>query len=307
VIQPNKVVRGGRGLPPRHSTLLDWRNVKKTIAVLGLILICTSAHALDIDPFKGPKPIAVLVQTDPWLMVIGSDIPRIALYDDGQIVFLKKDKNKRQVFFHKRLSADELASIKKKISAFGDYSKLKRHYDIISVTDQPETKIYLDLNRPAFVTSVYGLRVSGTKHPPDSFSGDEQQQDGLPKAIRDLHAYMTSLDFADATPWEPLYIEVMIWGYEYAPEESIHWPKEWPGLESTSTLKRGNSYSIFLPGNQFPKLLDFLKTQKEKGAVEIGGKKWAVSFRYTFPSEPVWFKAFRGNPEQQKPNKTDSQ
>ena len=58
-------------------------------------------------------------------------------------------------------------------------------------------------------------------------------------------------------------------------------------------LEPGDSYSIFMPGKELPKLLDFLKTRKEKGAVEIDGKKWAVSFRYTFPSEPVWLKAFR--------------
>ena len=40
-----------------------------------LSLVCLSAPALDIDPFKGPMPIAVLIQTDPWLMVIGSDLP----------------------------------------------------------------------------------------------------------------------------------------------------------------------------------------------------------------------------------------
>jgi hypothetical protein len=39
--------------------------------------------------------------------------------------------------------------------------------------------------------------------------------------------------------------------------------------------------------------MDFLKTQKEKGAVEIDGKKWVVSYRFAFPSEPVWLKAFR--------------
>jgi hypothetical protein len=281
--------------------------LKKIIAIFALVLTCQGVYALDIDPFKGPKPIAVLVQTDPWLMVIGSDTPRVALYDDGQIILLKEDKNKRPVFFHKRLSVDELAAIKKKISAFGDYSKLKRNYDMTPATDQPETQIYLDLGGPTFATSVYGLWVSDAKHSPYSSRKGEQKPEVLPKAIKDLHAYLTSLDFANAKQWEPLYIEVMIWGYDYAPEESIHWPKEWPGLESQFTLKRGDSYSIFLPGSQLPKLLDFLKTEKEKGAVEIGGKKWAVSFRYTFPSEPVWFKAFRNNPEEQKPNKTNSQ
>jgi hypothetical protein len=269
--------------------------MKKTLAILSLILTCTGAHALDIDPFKGPKPIVVLIQTDPWLMVIGSDTPMVTIYDDGQLVYLKADMDKRHSLFHKRLSDDEFATIKKEISA-GDYSKLKRYYDLTpSVTDQPETKIYLDLDGQAFVTSVYGLRVFDTKLPAYASSGGNQKPDALPKAIKDLHAYLTSLCFADAKPWEPLYVEVMIWGYDYASDESIHWPKEWSGLESPGTFKRGDSYSIFLPGTQIPRLRAFLKTQKEKGAVEIGGKKWAVSFRYTFPSEPVWSKAFRGN------------
>ena len=99
-------------------------------------------------------------------------------------------------------------------------------------------------------------------------------------------------------------MEVIIWGYDYAPDESIYWPKDRPGLESPSTLKRRDAYSIFIPGKELPKLREFLKTRKEKGAVEIGGKKWAVSIRYTFPNEPIWFKAFRSEPEEEEePNK----
>jgi hypothetical protein len=87
----------------------------------------------------------------------------------------------------------------------------------------------------------------------------------------------------------------MIWPYEYAPDVSITWPKNWPGLDSKRAIKRGDSYSIFLDGIMFPELQKFLKTRKEKGAVKIGDKKWAVSFRYVFPSEPMWRKAFEGS------------
>jgi hypothetical protein len=268
--------------------------MKKTLAILSLALTCVLAHALDIDPFKGPKPIAVLIQTDPWLMVIGSDTPMVAIYDDGQVVCLKREKNKMPSLLHTQLSPDALTEIKKKLSEFGNYSKLKRYYDLApNVTDLPETKIFLSLDGKEFVTEVYGLMVSETHLPAYSTFGGEQKPDELPGVIKNLHAYLTSLDFADAKPWEPPYIEVMIWGYDYAPDESIHWPKDWPGLESPNTLKRGDSYSIFLPGTELPKLRDFLKTRKEKGAVEIGGKKWAVSLRYTFPSESIWSKAFK--------------
>lgn len=277
--------------------------MKKALAILSFALICTSVHALYIDPFKGPKPIAVLIQTNPWLMVIGSDTPMVTIYDDGQVVYLKREKDKRPVLLHKQLSPDALEEIKKKLLTFGDYSKLKRYYDLAPhVTDLPETKIYLSLDGTEFVTGIYGLMVSDTKLSAYSIFGSKQKSDKLPKAIKDLHVYLTSLDFTDAKPWEPLYVEVMIGGYDYAPDESIHWPKDWPGLSSPSTLKRGDSYSIFLSGTELGKLSKFLKTENEKGAVEIDGKKWAVSVRYTFPSEPVWFKAFRRKQEEQ-PNK----
>jgi len=279
--------------------------MKKTLAILSLVLVSASVHALDIDPFKGPKPIAVLIQTDPWLMVIGSDTPMVTIYDDGQVVYWKREKDKKPALLTKQLSAKALAKVRKNLSTFGDYSKLKRYYNLAPhVTDLPETKIYLSLGQTNLVTGVYGLMVSGTQLPAYSSFGGKEKPDELPKAIKDLHAYLTSLDFADAKPWEPPYVEVMIWGYDYAPDESIHWPKDWPGLESPSTLKRRDAYSIFLPGKEIPKLLEFLKTRKEKGAVEIGGKKWAISIRYAFPSEPVWFKAFRSEQEEkEEPNK----
>jgi hypothetical protein len=281
--------------------------MKKTLAILSLLVACTCVNALDIDPFKGPKPVAVLIHTNPWLMVIGSDTPMVTIYDDGQVIYLKREKDKRPTLLQKKITLDELTKVKKKLSAFGDYSKLKRYYDLAPhVTDQPETKIYLNLDGKTSVTSVYALMVCDTKLPATTTLGGKQKPDELPKTIRDLHAYLTSLHFADAKPWEPPYVEVMIWRYDYAPDESIHWPKDWPSLESPNTLKRGDSYSIFLPGKELPKLHDFLKTQKKKGAVEIEGKKWAVSFRYAFSSEPVWFKAFRDDSEKEKPNKPDA-
>lgn len=273
--------------------------MKKLLAALTLVLVCTSVHALDIDPFKGPKPVAVLIQTDPWLMVIGSDTPMVTIYDDGQVVYLKREKEKPSVLLTKQLNANELAVVRKKLASFGDYSKLKRYYDLAPhVTDLPETKFYLSPDDGDLVTTVYGLMVSDTHLPAHSTFGADREPDKLPALIKELHSYLTSLDFTDVKPWEPPYVEAMVWRYDYAPEESIHWPEEWPGLDSPSTLKRRDAYSIFLPGKELPKLREFLKTRKEKGAVEIEGKKWAVSIRYTFPSEPVWFKAFRSEPEE---------
>jgi hypothetical protein len=80
----------------------------------------------------------------------------------------------------------------------------------------------------------------------------------------------------------------MIWPYDYAPEPSIAWPKRWPGLDAPTTLKRAESFSLFVPSAEFESLHAFLAGRQEKGAVEIGGKKWAASLRLPFPHEDLW-------------------
>ena len=255
---------------------------------------------MEIDPSKGPKPVAVLIQTDPWLDVIGSDTPMVAIYDDGQIVYEKREKGKASTLLHKQLSQEALAEMKRKLIAFGDYWALKDYYNVApNVFDEPETQFYLSLNGKEFVAGVYGLETPDTELPASIAIDSEDKPDKLPKALADLHAYLTSLDFADAKPWKPPYVEVMLWEFGRA-SQTIPWPKDWPGLESPNARKRGSAYSIFLPGQELPKLRDFLKTQD---AVEINGKKWAVSFRFAFPSEPVWWKAFDKKSEKARAGK----
>lgn len=268
--------------------------MKTITALITLFVLVTSSNALEIDPFKGPKPIAVLMQTDPWLMVIGSDTPRLTIYEDGQVIYLKNEEDQPSQYLHAQLSDHKLDELKKKLLSFGNYAGIKREYNLApNVFDLPETKIYLSINETKLMTVVYGLMLHGTKLPAYSSFPGEEKPDYLPESIKNLHSYLSSLSFEASKEWIPGFVEVMIWPYEYAPEESIHWPKDWPGLDSPNTLKRRDAYSIFFPGAEMKQLEEFLMTCKPKGAVEIGGEKWAVSVRYTFPSEPIWREVFQ--------------
>jgi hypothetical protein len=268
------------------------------ITYIIILLTATTTFALDIDPFKGPKPIAVLIQTDPWLMVIGSDMPKITIYEDGQVISLKQNEAKSPQYVHTQLSEQEFNEVKKRLLSFGNYTGIKRDYDLApNVFDLPETKIFLNLNDAKLVTIVYGLMSPGTKLRAYSTFPGQEKPDELPASIKNLHSYLTNLKFNKSEEWTPKFVEVIIWPYEYAPDESIHWPKDWPGLDSPNTLKRNDAYSIFFPGNKMEQLREFLITRKPKGAVKIGGKKWAVSGRYTFPSEPTWRNVFRPTDE----------
>ncbi|WP_437918722.1 hypothetical protein [Sphingobacterium sp. LRF_L2] len=47
---------------------------------------------------KYGQPIITLIETAPWLMVIGSDVPTFVLYENGQIIY-KKVINKKWEYF----------------------------------------------------------------------------------------------------------------------------------------------------------------------------------------------------------------
>jgi len=53
-------------------------------------------------PYAGPKPLAVWIQTDPWLWVIGSDVPRAVLCEDGELVFVKVSGRRNVSFLRSR-------------------------------------------------------------------------------------------------------------------------------------------------------------------------------------------------------------
>jgi len=270
-----------------YETLQNGGFMTKLICFLALLCWSAMSFAERFNPYQGPQPVAILIQTDPWLMVIGSDTPRLAIYDDGEVIYLHVDKSQRSTYVYKQLTGDELEAIKKKLSSFGDYMSIREQYDLMpNVSDLPETKIYLNLNGKVMATSIYGLTLE-TKA-----SAIVPGADVLPAVLQNLYRYLVALKFPDTKPWLPKYVEVMVWRYSYAPDQSIHWPKDWPDLDSAQTIKRGDTYSIFMPATEIPRLSAFLKTRREKGAVEIDGKKWAVAFRYTFPNEPVWFGAF---------------
>lgn len=240
------------------------------------------------QPLEGPRPIAVLLTTDPWLMVVGSDTPRFALYDDGQVIFVEQTSEGRYTHMAARLSPSELAGVKAKLLAFTAHPVPKRINLRPGWTDQPESRFFLDVDGHKLVTSVYGL--ASVKDTSVSPRGEQDGADALPAAIKGLHQYLSEFHVASAKQWIPNQLEVMLWDYSYAPGASIKWRTDWPGLSHPTTRKRGDAYSIFLPGTQEQALVAFLATRNEKGAVEVARKKWAVSYRRVFPR---WRDAFR--------------
>jgi hypothetical protein len=262
------------------------------LVALALLIPASSLRAAEFHPFDGPKPIAVFIQTDPWAMVIGADTPQAAFYEDGTVIFLKKTQDGHR-YYQKKLSAAQRSDLVKRVTPVADMKGWKQFYSLRNATDQPEAMFYLRSGSRELTTCVYGLRKSGTERPDLTEFARDQKPDEVPKELLELHKFLCTLDYPDSKEWSPKYVEAMIWPYENSIDASIVWPKDWPGIGSQRSMKRGDSYSIFLDGGLQPELRKFLKACKGKGSVEIGGKKWAVSYRPVFPSEPVWMNALR--------------
>jgi hypothetical protein len=265
------------------------RMFRIAFAFLTVVALFGCAAREAVQPPANPRAIAVLVSTDPWLMVVGSDTPRFALYDDGYVIYAQQTSEDDYVHMVARLTPSQLAGVKAKLLAFTADPVPKQVNLRPGWTDQPETHIALDVDGHKLVTYIYGglgpvdELDTGTLRKPD-------HADPLPAQVEGLIEYLSEFRVANAQPWVPEQLEVMLWDYSYAPEASIQWPSKWPGLSAPTTRKRGDAYSVFLPGTEEEALIALLATRNEKGAVEVDGKKWAVSYRRVFPR---WREAFR--------------
>ncbi len=239
--------------------------------------------ALDFDPYAGAYPIAVLVQTDPWAMVLGADNPRVAVYGDGRVIRAKPTAE-RMTYRTFMLDEAGLEKVQATLQPVFDLPFSRSRYDLApGITDQPESRIYAGDRDFGGTVSIYGLAVG--EAPPVAANDPPAYP---PQELLDLHALLSKLDSEQSEGWSPDFVEVMLWDDADAPEPSIHWPEDWPSLASNRAAKRGDSWSIFLDGSELPRLRELLAKRAERGALEIAGRKMAVTFRYTFPGTPSW-------------------
>lgn len=155
----------------------------------------------------------------------------------------------------------------------------KQRYELSQSTDQPNNELTIYLGKKYRKIRVYG-----------NLKDKEEAQGKAPADLLKLFDQLTKYDHPDAKPWLPEKMELMFWPYEYAPQKSLEWPKDWPDLNSPETIKRASLYSVFFPSNKMTELRTILKKMKPKGAILINGRKMALSTRVPFPNEKIWMK-----------------
>ncbi|MFC0518402.1 hypothetical protein ACFFGT_29580 [Mucilaginibacter angelicae] len=245
----------------------------KKILTLVLITLYTSiASGQSYKPEYG-TPLVVLTETNPWLMVIGSDVPTFVLYKKGQILYKKKVSNKIK-YFQVKLDQDEVGAALKKLGITDSLQKLPAEINASSASDQPTSELILNLNSTKQI-SVYGsLRYEKSK-----------ARENTPAPF--LKVYDNLINFKDdkAKEWVPDIIEVMFTTYSNSPEKPLKWPTEWPDLKNPHSVQRSvDLYSIYLDKNDINKLKKLVNSLKDNQAVEVNGRKFSISYRFPFPN-----------------------
>lgn len=217
------------------------------------------------------KPLIVLTERNPWAMVIGADVPTFAMYENGQIIY-KKEENNQLKFYEVRLTSKELQEVIKSFLIPEGIYKLDNRISLSNSTDQPSNYLFLDIDLKKTIT-VYGNL--------DKQSKDRQK---APEQFLTVYDNIKNYINSSAKEWLPARIEVIFWDYKYAPK-SRPWPKEFPDLNSLSTMKsNSDSYSVFIDRKFFEPFKKFYLSMEEKQAVEINNRKMAISYRLPFPN-----------------------
>ena len=245
------------------------------------------------------KPRIFCYETNPWLMVIGSDSPVFALYDDGTAIFQRRQQKAAPQYFSVKLAEAQKEAI---INCTADaVAGAKQHYAISMATDQPSKAIWIDDGTNQKRVSVYGVipkaagifgaEIFGAEiFSSTSPAGGRRKALGdpslLPPALLAAFRRVFNFDDKNAQPWLPPNIEVMLWPFEDSNVKPIDWPEGWPDTKDPHIIERHDqSYSIFLPSAKFGELKALMAKLDSKTAIRMNGRKWAISYRYPFPGE----------------------
>ncbi|MBA3873936.1 MAG: hypothetical protein H0X30_32795 [Anaerolineae bacterium] len=231
----------------------------------------TSIPTPSTTPNPPLKPIVLLTVYNPWLMVIGSDEPTFALYDNGLVIYQRKNASGDFEFASVQLTSAELKTLKAQLKIDKDLYALDADSTYYPKTDQPTNVI--KLSDPVLgdkTISIYG----------DLYSDQDARQNAAPKRLIDLFDTLTSYTNSTAQTWLPTKFEVMLWAYDTT--DAVAWPTDWPTLTDPTTVKRDSLYSLYVDIKQYDR---YLSLRQKANAVRLDGKNWAFSARFPLPHE----------------------
>ncbi|MBN1916739.1 MAG: hypothetical protein JW889_02420 [Verrucomicrobia bacterium] len=270
--------------------------------------------------------IAVLMRTDPWLTVIGSDTPRLVVYADGTLVRLAKLPDEaRWSYLESTLPQAEFEALKRQLGPTKQLMALEGFYDLApNATDCPRTKIYLSNGADAKAVSVRGYSSRAERRKAEE-EWPEVRWPELYNALGEfdrVYDALTGLTGTDPHEWEPKYIELYVYGswpldewrkqYESGSgieprkpyEDPPSWPEGWSKFDDPLAYRWSERcYSLYVPGSDLGEVREFFRTKGSDRVVLIDDQVYCVSWRYAFPGEGLYRDAFEEAEKTDNPNR----
>ena len=266
----------------------------KSLILLSAALLATGTPAA-FDGVDRPDttawpevPAAILIEQDPWAMVIGADLPLVEVYADGTVLRVDATNTRDRGYLISQLAPREMRRLRDSIGPTEEFLALRDFYDSSpNVTDQPTTQLILSAGEMDKSVSVYGYALGTVDTPAYTVLPSGEKGDEVPREFDRVARLLAALAPLHELPWKPRYIEVMLWPYDHSPVSPVDWPADWPSAESPLTFARGNSYSITLPGSDLARLREYVQRRGEKQAVLWNGRKWSIAYRLVMPGSAL--------------------
>ena len=273
----------------RHS--LDSRKLMSpftrtlVVALLGILSCHSPASDTRSDGGSGSSRALrlALFQNSYWGG--GFDRPLFLAYSDGAVLFPRKRLyNIPQEYGSVQLSSSDLDSALARLGLNASVYALDSLYDFAPGTSDQHS-FYLLVAQDSEMKLVViraGLADSDTL------------LSEVPAPFRRLYSGLMSFSPVEAVKWLPDSVQVSIWPYEYAPDNPpLSWPPGWPPLDDSRWHRQANPFvkevrSIQLPFSFASTLDSLLDARRTKQAFGIGGMKWMLDYRWSFPHETAW-------------------
>ncbi|MDI1449268.1 hypothetical protein [Polyangium sp. 6x1] len=223
------------------------------------------------------KPLAVLRERNTWLLVLGSDVPTIVVYEDGLVVYHKIVGNKAEALTV-NVGAEAARKLVEEL-ATADFMALPREMSVTTAEDQTTVGIALRQDSQWKYASVEGLGRDG--------KATAAKTGEAPAVFVRAYQRLTSFDAPGATPWKPETIEIMLSDFSSARKPPLPWPAGIPAPPAGVKPPPGGGgvYHHVVPGRHEAATRAFIASLEQSQGVAMGGASASIDVRPLVPSD----------------------
>lgn len=231
-------------------------------------------------PVEEARPILVLYETNALTFYPFSESPAFALYDNGEVIFTRKDPQGNDIrYFHEKLEKEEFFEFirKAEFDTILDESGENKSYS--DASDQPLNYVYRFSSKSVWFYRYYGdLRSPGS-------TARKQAPQRLIQLFDRLAQYAPLRGLQE---WSPDRYE-LIAQCKDTKEATAPWPRNIPDLNSASTKKMDETISsLFLTKDQFQVYQAARAKKSADRNFRISGRSCFLVTRIPFPHEDLW-------------------